>query len=115
MPNPTPADEIAGAPPVFQPLLQLENALAPSWYVNVLATVERARKRGAASRLLDVAEGQARRAGFDTLSLITGDTNSARGLYERFGFVERARLPIVKEGWTHDGAFWIAYAKPLLG
>ena len=108
-----PGHEIDGAPPVFRPLLALENALAPSWYVNVLATVEGARKRGAAGLLLETAEDRARREGFDMLTLITGDNNPARGLYERFGFRERTRLPIVKDGWDHPGTSWIAYAKPL--
>ncbi len=109
----TPPSEIEEAPPVFRPLLALENALTPSWYVNVLATVEGERRRGAASTLLQEAERKARAAGFQHLTLITGDDNPARALYERFGFIERARLPIVKDGWRNDGTHWIAYAKPL--
>ena len=113
--EPTAEAEFTQVPPVFRPLLALENALTPSWYVNVLATVEGARRQGAASRLLKEAENQARQAGFRDLTLITGDDNPARGLYERFGFRERTRLPIVKDGWDYPGTCWIAYAKPVAG
>jgi ribosomal protein S18 acetylase RimI-like enzyme len=110
---PTTDSDLQAAPAVFRPLLVLENALTPSWYVNVLATRESARRQGCALRLLDEAETLARRAGHDRLTLITADINPARGLYERFGFRERTSAPIVTDTWRHEGEVWIAYEKPL--
>ncbi len=107
------AEEIAGAPPLFRPLLELENRVVPSWYVNVLATLPHARGQGAATTLLRLAESKARAAGHAQLSLITGDINPARRLYEGFGFGEIARAQIVKEGWSYEGSDWVLYAKQL--
>ena len=100
--TPEPADE---APPIARPLLELEAAAPGTWYVNVLATYPALRGRGVATALLRDA---ARRAGGDALSLIVADANgSARRLYEGFGFAERARRPIVRDGWETASREWV--------
>jgi ribosomal protein S18 acetylase RimI-like enzyme len=97
-----PVDE---APAVARPLIELENAALGTWYVNVLATYPAVRGRGVASALLRHA---VREAGPRALSLIVADGNAwARRLYEGFGFVERARRPIVKEGWESASRKWV--------
>ncbi|MBW4709054.1 GNAT family N-acetyltransferase [Roseobacter sp. YSTF-M11] len=109
----TPAPDIAQASAVFRPLLALENLAVGTWYINVLATFEHARGQGAATALLQHAETRARTSGYTALSLITGDVNPARKLYESLGFVEVAREEIVKSGWSYDGTEWLLYRKPV--
>lgn len=111
----TPDAELRDCPAVFKPLAELENSLTPSWYINVLATFETHRRRGAAGMLLEYAEDAARASGADRLTLITGDRNPARSLYQRFGFRECSRSPVVKQGWENDSDFWIGYAKSVSG
>jgi ribosomal protein S18 acetylase RimI-like enzyme len=99
---PEPVEE---APPIARPLVELENAALGSWYVNVLATYAPFRGRGVATALLQYA---ARAAGGTALSLIVADGNAtARRLYAGFGFAERARRPIVKEGWESASSEWV--------
>ena len=111
-PEPEPVtDEM---PPLFRPLQELENLAPESWYVNVLAAYPHARGRGYGTRLLQLADEFAREAGLDRLSIIVADLNDgARRLYERRGFSETARRPMVKEGWPGDGEEWVLLMKRL--
>jgi GNAT superfamily N-acetyltransferase len=95
-------------PAMFVPLQELENLAAGSWYINVLAVMPRSRGLGYGSDLLTIAGRMAKKAGRVELSIIVSDANSgARRLYERSGFVERARRPMVKDGWTNAGQSWL--------
>ncbi|WP_171060444.1 GNAT family N-acetyltransferase [Poseidonocella sp. HB161398] len=105
--------EIAEAPALFRPLIALENLATGSWYVNVLAVRPHLRGLGLGTRLLAHGEARARRALMPRASLITGDVNPARRLYERAGFTERARAPVVKDGWDYAGREWLLYVKEL--
>jgi ribosomal protein S18 acetylase RimI-like enzyme len=63
-----------------------------SLYVSSLAVAETARRRGAASMLVQAAVERAEREGFSRLALDVGIENEgARSLYERAGFVEASR------------------------
>ncbi len=109
--GPEPLD---GIPALFRPLQELENLALQSWYVNVLAALPEARGRGHGTRLLDTAEAIARDAGLRRLSIIVADANAgARRLYERQGYVETARRPMVKDGWQGDGAEWVLLLKDI--
>jgi ribosomal protein S18 acetylase RimI-like enzyme len=104
---PEPVEE---APPIARPLVALENEAPGTWYVNVLATDAPSRGRGVATALLrhaaSVAEGR-------ELSLIVADANAtARRLYAAFGFVERARRPVVNEGWESASREWVLMLRP---
>jgi ribosomal protein S18 acetylase RimI-like enzyme len=104
---PAPVEE---APAFARPLVALENEALGSWYVNVLATYAPFRGRGVATALLRYAAEMAGAAG---LSLIVADGNAtARRLYEGFGFVERARRPIVEEDWEGASREWVLMVKP---
>ncbi|MFK7879643.1 GNAT family N-acetyltransferase [Roseobacter sp.] len=96
----TSAKDMEVVPNLFKPLVALENLAVPSWYINVLATDERARCKGAGTMLLAHAEAKARASGYDRVSLITGDINPARRLYEKLGFRIQARDRIEKKGGT---------------
>lgn len=106
--------DYAATPAMFVPMLELE-ALAPrTWYVNVLAVYPALRGQGLGGRLLEVAEERTRDAGLAGLSIIVSDANTgARRLYERKGYSERARRPMVKEGWRNDGREWVLLTKDL--
>lgn len=102
---PQPVDDL---PAMFVPLQELENLAPGTWYVNVLATLPAHRGRGLGSRLLDFAEARARTAGRRGMSLIVDDSNlGARRLYERRGYRETARRPMVKEDWDNPGTDWV--------
>ena len=95
----------ADFPPMFIPLQELENLAPGSWYVNVLATYPQFRDQGFGGRLLRTAESLANDGGCGRMSIIIFDQNhGARRLYERHGFREVARRPIVKEEWSCESS-----------
>ena len=101
-------------PAMFVPLQELENMAPGTWYVNVLATYPRHRKRGHGSALLRLAENFARTTGKQGLSIIVTDANkAARRLYETHGYTEIAVRPMVKEDWQSDADNWVLLTKPV--
>jgi ribosomal protein S18 acetylase RimI-like enzyme len=101
-------------PPVFHPLVSLETLSPRALYVNALATLPEARRRGHAARLLDVAEAKAAALGRSRLSLIVADTSlDARRLYDRSGFRPLASRPMVKGDWQGEGTTWHLLVKDL--
>ncbi len=57
------------------------------YYINTLATVEKARGQGIGTKLLHYALDQAKRQEKETISLLVGrDNREAKSLYERIGF-----------------------------
>jgi len=104
--KPEPIDE--DVPQMLVPLLELENEVPGTWYINVLATFPEYRGSGYGSELLGIAESLATDMRCGGMSLITSDSNAgARRLYERHGFAERATRPIEKEDWQHSGENWV--------
>lgn len=111
--TPSPVD-YSDMPPMFVPLQQLEDMAPGTWYVNVLATYPDHRGRGYGHKLLALANAIAADQGKRGLSLIVADSNTgARGLYERLGYRERARRPMVKEQWQSPGTNWTLLVKEL--
>ncbi|WP_419906302.1 GNAT family N-acetyltransferase [Hoeflea sp.] len=104
----TPEDH-AGAPAVFRPLLELEDMVVGTHYVNVLAVYPEYRGKGIGSRLLTEAEGLVEGA---TMSIIVSNANrDARRLYERFGYRQHASRPKIKGDWDGLGEAWILLVK----
>ncbi|HSH41346.1 MAG TPA: GNAT family N-acetyltransferase [Arenicellales bacterium] len=111
--DPAPAD-YADMPPMFVPLQQLEDLAPGTWYLNVLATYPEHRGRGFGRGLLEVAEAIAADEGKSGLSIIVSDANAAaRRLYDRQGYIERDKRPMVKNGWKNHGANWVLLIKEL--
>jgi len=99
-------------PAMFVPLQELENQAAGTWYVNVVAAFPQFRGLGIGTGLLTEAERLARVTARSGLSLIVSDSNAgARRLYERCGYVERARRPMVKDAWVNAGDNWVLLVK----
>ena len=107
-PQPVPPD----MPPIFVPLQELENLAPATWYVNVLAVLPEHRNKGYGSRLLAFAEETGRKLGKRGMSVIVADANTgARRLYERSGYIEKARRAIVEDGWQNQGREWVLLTK----
>ena len=108
--TPEPPDD--DVPALLVPLLELENLVPGTWYINVLAAYPEYRGKGYGTELLQIAESLGRDTLCRGMSLVTSDENTgARRLYERHGFTQRASRPIVKEDWTHSGDNWVLLAK----
>lgn len=104
----------ATTPPMFVPLIELENLAPGTWYVNAIATFPEARGLGIGSQLMRWAERRAVELGLRGVSLIVSDANrGARRLYERLGYQETARRPMIKEQWQNDGENWVLMIKDL--
>lgn len=90
---------------MFVPLQELENLAPKTWYVNVLAVMPSDRNQGLGTALLRHAVEKAAGSG---LSVIVSNANpGARRLYERHGYRERSRRPMLKDGWDHSGDAWV--------
>ena len=102
----------AETPGIFVPLLELENRVPGSWYVNVLAVYPLHRGRGLGGTLLEIAAEQARENGSRGESIIVSDANTgARRLYERSGYRFVDQRPMVKDDWENPGENWVLLAK----
>ena len=99
-------------PAMFVPLQELENEAPATWYVNVLATYPEYRNRGLGGGLLTQADAIAQETGRKGLSIIVSDANDgARRLYERCGYSELDRRPMVKDDWENPGKAWVLLTK----
>ena len=109
-PDPVDYDEM---PKMFVPLQELEDLAAGTWYVNVLASYPESRGKGYGTELLEIAEQLAKDTGRTGMSIIVSEANDgARRLYERCGYTETARRPMVKDDWENRGENWILLEKP---
>ncbi len=108
------AVDTSNTPPMFVPLLELENLAAGTWYVNAVAAFPDARGHGVGSKLMRWAERRASELELQGMSLIVSDGNpGARRLYERIGYEEVARRPMVREQWQNEGRNWVLMIKNL--
>ena len=91
----TSAEELDEAvDPILEPYGRLE--IPGSLYISSLALFEGFRGLGLGTKLLSIARNQARERDIDTLSLLVFEQNSgAVKLYEREGFREVDRAPVV--------------------
>lgn len=104
--------DVESTPPMFVPLLELENLAAGTWYVNAVASFPEARGLGVGSKLMQWAEQSAIETGLRSVSLIVSDANrGARKLYDRLGYEEAARRPMIREQWQSDGRNWALMIK----
>lgn len=103
----------ASMPNHLVPLQELENLVAGTWYINVLATYETFRGRGIGQSLLKHIDTLAKKAGCSQASIITSDLNPALRLYQREGFIELERRKVLKPTYTRSDNEWIVLAKSL--
>ena len=102
------AIDIESTPPMFVPLLELENLAPGTWYINSVAVFPEARGLGVGSKLMQLAERRASNLGLRGTSLIVADANrGARRLYERLDYREVATRPMIKEQWESPAENWV--------
>jgi ribosomal protein S18 acetylase RimI-like enzyme len=100
--------------PVLAPYRVLEEP--DSYYICGMALFDRYRGRGVGRRLLKLAEEHARQLDLRKLSLIVFEQNAgARSLYEREGFVEKMRVPVVRHPLIHYQGDALLMVKDLEG
>jgi len=111
-PEPTPT--AYDTPDLFRPLIELENLVPNSWYVNVLAVYPEFQGKGLGTGLLNIAEQIARSHGVSRMSLIVDEKNTpARQLYARHGYTELTRRAFDPGTWQTASREWILIAKDL--
>lgn len=92
-------------PDLIRPLEELELKVPGTFYINALAAYPEYRGLGLGTKLLEAAHTLASEAGCEELSLEVFDQNEgAVRLYERHGYREIARLPVVPHpSYPYDG------------
>ena len=91
--------------PLWVPFVELELLASDSGYIRTLSVIEGLRDQGVGTQLLRFAE---RFRGPEGMSVIVGNHDQAsRRFFERHGFSEAARRPMVKDGWQTPGTEWI--------
>ncbi len=101
-------------PDMVRPLVELEAKAPGSWYINVLAAFPEFRGRGIGRRLLDLAEERGRAQGAKAASMIVASENEgAMRLYDRIGYREIARAPVVEYPGCGHGGDWVLMVKPI--
>jgi ribosomal protein S18 acetylase RimI-like enzyme len=99
---------------VFRAMAELEAAAPGSWYVNILGVFPEYRGRGLGSRLLRRAEELADATGTRRMSLIVDSGNDgARRLYERTGYREETRRPMVPFPGSTASGDWVLMVKEI--
>jgi ribosomal protein S18 acetylase RimI-like enzyme len=105
---------LAEMPPNVQPLIKLEAKAPGSWYVNVLATFPEFRRRGLATKLLEIAESKGRETNARALSVIVGSWNeTAARRYRRAGYDNVATAPALPFPGSHREGDWVLMVKSL--
>lgn len=108
--------ELEECPALVEPLLRLEGRVPGSWYINAIATLPAARRKGIGRLLMAQAEASAIAAGCDEISLIVASENGvARAFYRRLGFLEVASLPVVSWPGGPHGGDWLLMTRRLEG
>lgn len=114
LPDPCGLEDLDDAPVTVRPLLCLEARVPGSWYINGIATLPAARRKGVGRLLMAQAEASAIGAGCRELSLIVAEENrTACGIYRRLGFREVAALPLVPWPGCPHGGRWLLMTRQL--
>lgn len=91
-----PTDDPDDLPAPIAPFVALEKLSVDTWFINALAVFAEWQNKGVGSGLLSAAEGSARDAGFNEMSIQVFSQNaSALRLYERCGYVRVASAPVL--------------------
>ena len=96
--------------PLWVPIVELELQASDTAYIKTISVAAGARGQGIGTRLLAFAE---RFRGPEGTSVIVADHDvRSLGFFERQGYSEVARRPMVKDGWETPGTEWVLLRKP---
>lgn len=93
----------------LKPIYELEELAQGTAHVSFLCTLDSWRGQGIGTALLRHAE--ARRTELGLSIIVASGNNGARSLYQRFGFVEADRRPMIMHDDVHHGDDWILMFK----
>ena len=97
LPDAEDADELDEYPEFLRPMIELEQCVPGSFYINMLATYPDYRQRGVGAGLMGAVDGLAREAGCTLSSLVVFEENAgALRLYRHLGYEavnQRAVIP----------------------
>jgi ribosomal protein S18 acetylase RimI-like enzyme len=97
LPDAESAEDLEGFPEFIRPLIELEQCVPGSFYVNMLAAYPEYRNRGVGSRLMGIVDRLAADAGCSTISIEVFEQNEgALRLYKRLGYRVVERRPVVE-------------------
>ncbi len=101
--------DAGNAGPLIGALVEAENELCGTHYINALAVFPEFRRQGVARALIEDAAAGA----WQPLSLIAADVNAvALDLYTSLGFRLVTRHAMVKEDWAGAGEAWLCLRRP---
>lgn len=96
LPDAEHTDNIEDFPEFIRPLIELEQRVPSSFYINMLATYPDFRGQGVGKGLMGIVDDWAAEAGCDLASIQVFEQNDgAFRLYRRLGYVEEARRPVI--------------------
>lgn len=100
-------------PDFIRPMIELEQRVPESYYVNMLATYPRFQGRGIGSRLVREADAIARAGDANLISiLVFGHNHGAQRLYRRLGFELVDRRPMAASPVTPAGEILLLTRAP---
>jgi len=96
LPDAENAEDPEDFPAFIRPLIELEQCVPGSFYINMLAAYPKYRNQAVGTRLMGLADGLAARAGCSLLSVEVFEQNDgALRLYRRLGYSIEQRRPVV--------------------
>ena len=97
LPDKENADKPDDYPEFLQPMIELENCVSGTFYINMIATYPKYRNMSIGTTLMRLADGLAERAGCDLLSVQVFEQNSrAMRLYRRLGYNPVETRPVIE-------------------
>jgi len=105
-------EDPADFPDFLRPIIELEQCVPESFYINMLAAYPRFRGQGIGTALMERADGLAIEAGCELISLGVFETNTgALRLYRRLGFELLESRPMVASTY-HEACKILLLGKP---
>lgn len=96
LPDEDAAEDMEDFPEFIRPLIELEQCVPGSFYINMLATCAEYRNQGIGTKLMAIVDDLAEQAGSSLISIEVFDQNEgALGLYQRLGFSVVETRPII--------------------
>jgi len=105
LPDADTAEDLDDLPAFIRPLVELEQCVPASFYINMIATYPQFRNRSIGTKLIGIVDGLAANAGCTVASIEVFDQNEgALRLYQRLGFsIMKKRRVVPHQSHPYDG------------